>query len=181
MERAELLDFLQTRKGKLDGVCVSGGEPTLQADLPELLWEIRRLGFSVKLDTNGTAPKLLQEILQQGLVDYVAMDVKNSPMKYTETCGGVPCLEQVERSVSLLMSSGLAYEFRTTVCAPLHSSEEIKQIGAWLQGASCYVLQQFVDSGELLGKGLRPLSRLQMEELRQSVLPYIPNTQIRGV
>ncbi len=181
MQLPELTDFLLARQGKLDGVCVTGGEPTLYAELPTLLREIRKLGFAVKLDTNGTNPQMLQQILQQELVDYVAMDIKNSPARYVETCGGIDLLHQVQESVAILMRSDIDYEFRTTVCSPLHRPEDLRQIGQWLQGAKRYFLQQFVDSGDLLGDGVKALSVPELEQLHQSVLPYIPNTQIRGI
>ncbi len=176
----ELLIFLKTRRGKLDGVCVTGGEPTLYKDLPVLLRQIRALGFAVKLDTNGTNPAVLEQLIHDSLLDYVAMDVKNSPERYAEACGGVELLGPVKRSAALLMAGTVDYEFRTTVCAPLHTPEEMTGIGRWLKGAKRYFLQPFVDSGALVGGGVSPLSEDEIKALRDSVLPYIPNTQIRG-
>lgn len=176
----ELLAFLETRRGKLDGVCVTGGEPTLYEDLPALLRQIRGLGFAVKLDTNGTNPDMLEALAQEGLLDYAAMDIKNSPDRYAETCGGVDLLGPVKRSAALLMAGAVDYEFRTTVCAPLHTPEEMAGIGRWLKGAKRYFLQPFVDSGELVGSGMKPLTKEEIEALRDSVLPDIPSTQIRG-
>lgn len=177
----ELLAFLETRRGKLDGVCVTGGEPTLYEDLPALLRQIRALGFAVKLDTNGTNPDMLEALAQEGLLDYAAMDIKNSPDRYAETCGGVDLLGPVKRSAALLMAGAVDYEFRTTVCAPLHTPEEMAGIGRWLKGAKRYFLQPFfVDSGELVGSGMKPLTKEEIEALRDSVLPDIPSTQIRG-
>ena len=177
---AEVLSFLERRKGKLDGVCITGGEPTLQPELPEFLEKLRRLGYAVKLDTNGTNPDMLEALAQEGLLDYAAMDIKNSPDRYAETCGGVDLLGPVKRSAALLMAGAVDYEFRTTVCAPLHTPEEMAGIGRWLKGAKRYFLQPFVDSGELVGSGMKPLTKEEIEALRDSVLPYIPNTQIRG-
>ena len=176
----KLLAFLETRRGKLDGVCVTGGEPTLYEDLPALLRQIRGLGFAVKLDTNGTNPDMLEALAQEGLLDYAAMDIKNSPDRYAETCGGVDLLGPVKRSAALLMAGAVDYEFRTTVCAPLHTPEEMAGIGRWLKGAKRYFLQPFVDSGELVGSGMKPLTKEEIEALRDSVLPDIPSTQIRG-
>ena len=175
-----MLAFLETRRGKLDGVCVTGGEPTLYEDLPALLRQIRALGFAVKLDTNGTNPDMLEALAQEGLLDYAAMDIKNSPDRYAETCGGVDLLGPVKRSAALLMAGAVDYEFRTTVCAPLHTPEEMAGIGRWLKGAKRYFLQPFVDSGELVGSGMKPLTEEEIEALRDSVLPDIPSTQIRG-
>ncbi len=177
---AEVLPFLERRKGKLDGVCITGGEPTLQPELPEFLEKLRRLGYAVKLDTNGTNPDMLEALAQEGLLDYAAMDIKNSPDRYAETCGGVDLLGPVKRSAALLMAGAVDYEFRTTVCAPLHTPEEMAGIGRWLKGAKRYFLQPFVDSGELVGSGMKPLTKEEIEALRDSVLPDIPSTQIRG-
>ena len=180
MNLDELLSFLDRRQGLLDGVCVTGGEPTLYEDLPALLRQIRALGFAVKLDTNGTNPDMLEALAQEGLLDYAAMDIKNSPDRYAETCGGVDLLGPVKRSAALLMAGAVDYEFRTTVCAPLHTPEEMAGIGRWLKGAKRYFLQPFVDSGELVGSGMKPLTKEEIEALRDSVLPDIPSTQIRG-
>ena len=177
---AEVLSFLERRKGRLDGVCITGGEPTLQPELPEFLEKLRRLGYAVKLDTNGTNPDMLEALAQEGLLDYAAMDIKNSPDRYAETCGGVDLLGPVKRSAALLMAGAVDYEFRTTVCAPLHTPEEMAGIGRWLKGAKRYFLQPFVDSGELVGSGVKPLTKEEIEALRDSVLPDIPSTQIRG-
>lgn len=178
MTQEELLVFLRSRVRRLDGVCITGGEPTLYHDLPELIEEIRELGFSVKLDTNGSSPEMLQNILP--LVDYVAMDIKNCPEKYCDTCGGVDILAQVRESVRLLMDSGVDYEFRTTVCHPFHRPEDLKKIGQWLSGAKQYFIQQFVDSGDLVGEAF-PLSSEEMQALLEAVLPDIPNAKVRGI
>lgn len=177
----EFTAFLAKRTGKLDGVCISGGEPTLYPDLPERICAIRRMGFSVKLDTNGTNPQMLESLIHDGLVDYVAMDIKNSPGRYKETCGGMDVLDQVRKSADLLLSGDAPYEFRTTVCKPLHTQESIQQIGQWLRGAKQYFLQSFVDSGNLVGCGISPLSEADMHALQQAVRADIPNTQIRGI
>ena len=162
---AEVLSFLERRKGKLDGVCITGGEPTLQLELPEFLEKLRRLGYAVKLDTNGTNPAMLKALLQERVLDYVAMDIKNSPSRYAETCGGIDCLSRVRESAALLMDGTVDYEFRTTV---------------WLKGARRYFLQPFADSGALVGGGVSPPSEDEIKALRDSVLPDIPSTQIRG-
>lgn len=181
MDEAALLAFLETRQGKLDGVCITGGEPTLQPELPQLLRQIRALGFLVKLDTNGTRPQVLRALLRDELVDYVAMDIKNSPERYRETCGGADVLRAVQESSQLLMERAPDYEFRTTVLHPFHTPVEIAAIGQWLQGAKHYFLQQFRDSGQLIGTGMSPLSSQEIEALRAAALPYLPQTIIRGV
>jgi len=180
-DESGLLDFLQSRKGKLTGVCITGGEPTLNPGLPSFIHKIKAMGFSVKLDTNGSNPRMLRELLDSGLPDYVAMDIKNSPERYSLTCGGVDVLDKVRQSVSILMNDSVAYEFRTTVCHPLHTSEDMVSIGKWLQGAKAYYLQQFIDSGDLVGTGITSPDKKTMEDLRQAVLPYINNTHLRGI
>ncbi len=176
----ELLDFLKGRTGKLDGVCITGGEPTLYRELPDLLKAIKELGFCVKLDTNGTRPEVLKALLEEGLVDYVAMDIKNSPDKYPLTCGGMDFLPQVQESVSLLEQSAVEHEFRTTVLHPYHTPEDMASIGQWLSGTKHYFIQQFVDSGDLIGQG-HPLSHEELQALLQAVRPYIPAAVLRGV
>ena len=176
----ELMDFLSSRRGKLDGVCITGGEPTLQSGLPDLIRAIRELGFSVKLDSNGTAPEMLRHLLQEGLLDYVAMDIKNSPSHYIETCGA-DITEKVTESVALLLNCKIDYEFRTTVCHPFHTPKEMEEIGQWLIGAEKYYIQPFVDSGRLLGQGVTALNETELKELLEAVLPYIPAARIRGM
>lgn len=176
----ELLAFLEKRKGILDGVCVTGGEPTIYEDLPELLGQIRARGMLVKLDTNGTHPDMLKALIDENLLDYVAMDIKNSPERYRETCGGVDVLEQVQKSTAVLMEGKIDYEFRTTVSHPYHDVGSITQIARWLKGAKGYYLQNFADSGHLVGEGMTPLTRQEMHRLQQAARKYIPDTHIRG-
>ncbi len=180
MTQEELMEFLQSRKGKLDGVCVTGGEPTLHHDLPQLVQQIKELGFACKLDTNGTRPEVLRQLLDANLLDYVAMDIKNSPRKYTATCGNVDVLEQAQQSVKLLEESGIDHEFRTTVLFPYHTPEDMTEIGGWLAGTKKYFIQQFVNSGDLIGDG-QALSGKEMQILLQAVKPYIPSAELRGI
>lgn len=181
MSQEDLLAFLEKRRGRLDGVCVTGGEPTLHPELPDLLRAIKALGFDIKLDTNGSNPDLLHQLIDDGLVDYVAMDIKNSPDHYTQTCGGVDMLPKVRQSAALLLEDRVDYEFRTTLVHPLHCTDDLVAIGQWLQGAKRYFLQQFIDSGDLIGTGLSAFSADEMETMRQAVLPYIENTALRGL
>ena len=180
ISRTGLMTFLESRVGKLDGVCISGGEPTLWQELPELIEEIRKKGFFVKLDTNGTNPAMLKGLMEKELIDYAAMDIKNSRTRYDETCGA-KVLPQAEQSVRLLMNGNVDYEFRTTVCKPLHTLDDMKDIGLWLKGAKRYFIQQFVDSGNIPVKRLKPFSTEEIKQLKNAVLPYIPNTRIRGI
>lgn len=181
MKEAEFFAFLRKRRGILDGVCITGGEPTLRRDLPEFIEKIRDLGFLVKLDTNGTNPAMLEGLLHSHLLDYVAMDIKNAPSRYAATCGGIDVLDRVTESAALLMDSSTDYEFRTTCVKPFHDLGAIAEIGQWLAGAKKYYLQNFVDSGDLVGSGVSGLTKDEMEALRLAALPYIPNAQLRGI
>ena len=175
-----LLDFLQKRQGKLDGVCVTGGEPTIHRDLPELIRKIKNLGFLIKLDTNGSNPGMLETLIREGLIDYVAMDIKNSPEWYEKTCGGISILEPVRKSLELLKSGVVDYELRTTVCKPLHSAQTMENLGKWIQGARRYFIQNFEDSGDLVGTGMSSFSQEELELLLKTVRAYVPEAHIRG-
>ena len=181
MSTDEFFAFLEKRRGMLQGVCVSGGEPTLMFDLEEFITRIKSMGFLVKLDTNGSRPEVLRTLVEKGLVDYVAMDIKNSPDMYPKTVGVdgfdvSPILE----SAAYLMSGAVDFEFRTTVADGLHTAQDMAAIGQWLQGAKRYYLQQFKDSGDILSPGLQPPSQERLEQYRQIVRQYIPSAKIRG-
>ena len=178
----EVLDFLASRRGLLDGVVLSGGEPLLQPDAADFLQKVRELGFSVKLDTNGCHPAALADILDRGLADYVAMDVKNSPARYAETVG-VPGfdLTPVEESVQLLRRSAVEYEFRTTLVRELHTPEDLDAIAAWLEGSPRYFLQNFVDSGNLIGRGYHGFSPEELWEFADRLRPHFGAVELRGV
>lgn len=177
----EFMRFLKKRQGLLDGVAITGGEPMLASDLPQLLSEIKALGYKVKLDTNGSFPDRLEDVLARKLVDYVAMDIKNSPEKYELTSGAKNVLPAVEKSVVLLKECEVPYEFRTTVVAEHHTAEDFHKIGQWLKGASQYFLQAYVDSGDILLPGLHAATKDEMESYLAIARAYIPNTQLRGI
>ena len=176
----EFFEFLLSRKGKLDGVCITGGEPTLYPNLINLIRRIREMGFLVKLDSNGTVPEILKLLLREKLLDYVAIDIKNAPTRYAETCGA-DVIEQVKKSAALLKNSNIDYEFRTTVCHPFHSPDGMQEIGRWLHGAKRYFIQPFVDSDNLLGSGISAMAKPELKTLLKAVKPYIPAAELRGV
>ena len=182
MTDEELYAFLEKRKGILDGVAITGGEPTLHKELPQLLETIRQMGFAVKLDTNGMHPDMLKTLLERQLVDYAAMDIKNSPAKYALTCG-VDSLDlaPVRESVSLLMGSGIGYEFRTTVVSELHEEEDFHEIGRWITGAENYFLQCFTDRDTVPFGNLTAPSKERLESFRSILKSYVKYVQIRGV
>lgn len=175
----EFFSFLKKRQGILDGVCVSGGEPLVQ-DVGAFLEKIKALGYCVKLDTNGAFPKKLKELCGAHLVDFVAMDIKNSPQNYAKTAGVPVDLAAVEESAAFLLSGTVGYEFRTTVVKELHKGEDFVRIGQWLRGANRYFLQTFRDSERVLKRGLTPCSGAQMQAFKQLLKPFIPNVLIRG-
>ena len=173
-------EFLNSRKGKLSGVCITGGEPTLYPELKAFIKKIKDMSFAVKLDTNGTNPDLLSELIDENLIDYVAMDIKNSPEKYPMTVGCSCDMEKIGRSVSILLSEKVDYEFRTTVTRELHKAEDFLSISEWIKGAKRYFLQTFEDSGDLIGSGFSAYSREETEAILRQILPYVPNAQIRS-
>lgn len=175
----EFFAFLESRRGRLGGVCVSGGEPTLQADLPRFIEKIKAMGFEVKLDTNGTNPEMLSSLIDGGLLDYVAMDIKSSPEGYARVSGVSPDMEKIKRSIELLLSDKIDYEFRTTVAKPLFSTGDFVEIGKLIKGAKRYYLQGFLDSGDLIGEGLEAYSETEMQGFLAEILPFVRNSQIR--
>lgn len=175
----EFFAFLDERRGRLSGVCVSGGEPTLQADLPEFIKRIKDMGYGVKLDTNGTNPDMLMSLIDSGLLDYVAMDIKSSRDAYARVGGADIDMEKIEKSINILMSGKIDYEFRTTVAKPLFSVADFVEIGRMIEGAKRYYLQGFLDSGDLIGEGLSAYSDEEMRAFCDAVLPFVRNTQIR--
>ena len=181
IEESEFFAFLEKRKRMLEGICVSGGEPTLMPDLLPFLSKIKELGYLVKLDTNGTAPDVIKEGVKSGLIDYVAMDIKSSREGYGRAVGidGFDT-SRIEESVSLLRSGLVEHEFRTTLVRELHSDAEIIGIGEWLRGDDRYFLQTFKDSGDLISDGFSGYDEKETLDLLNMLLPYLPNAKIRG-
>lgn len=178
----EILDFLKKRQGILEGVVITGGEPLLQNDLEDFIVKIREIGYSVKLDTNGTFPDRLRNLIDKGLLDYVAMDVKASPNGYPPSVGiGGYDVSKINESINLLLEGRVDYEFRTTVVREFHSIFDMKYLGEWLKGAKRHYLQAFKDSGELIGFGLSAVPKAEMEEMRKIMLEYVDLCEIRGI
>lgn len=187
MRREEFLAFLSKRKGLLDGVCISGGEPTLTPGLKELLQEIKAMGFATKLDTNGSRPKVLKELVAAGLVDYVAMDIKNSPAQYAATCGVAKVdLEAIEESITFLLSGAVDSEFRTTVVLPLHNDASIEEMGRWLhnlagkKAVKKLFLQPFADRDTVLFSGLQAPDSTKMARFVELLRPVVLEISVRG-
>ena len=179
----EVLSFLKKRTGILEGICLTGGEPLLQSGVDDFLRRVKDLGYAVKLDTNGSFPDRLEALISAGLVDKVAMDIKNSPELYALTVG-LPAFDiaPVERSKELLLSGVVDYEFRTTVVKGIHTAQSLTEAAKWIHGAKDYYLQQFKDSGNLIASaGLSAYSEEEMKALSEAIRPYVENVHLRGI
>lgn len=178
----EIFRFLTKRQGILDGVCISGGEPLIQDGIEEFIRQIKEMGYDVKLDTNGSFPDKLIRLVEAGLIDYVAMDIKNSQEHYGRTIGIEDYdIRDVHRSVKYLMSGKVPYEFRTTVVREFHQRSDFASIGRWIRGAREYYLQQFVDSGDLIRPGLHGYNKEIMEQALEVVKRDVESAKLRGL
>ena len=177
----EFFRFLSKREGVLDGVAITGGEPLMERDIVPFIKRIKEMGFEVKLDTNGSFPKKLKELVSEGLVDYVAMDIKSSPEGYERAAGCPVNMDNVRESVEFLLSDAVDYEFRTTVATGAVLKEDMEGIGEFIKGAKRYYLQAFVDSGDILGEGIGPYSEEEMKEMLEIVKKQVPSAEVRGI
>ena len=179
----EFLDFLEKRKKFLEGVCITGGEPTMHKDLPELCKSIKKLGFAVKLDTNGTNPEMLELLIEKKLLDYIAMDVKASLESYVKVCNVDINIENVKQSIGIIKNSGIDYEFRTTLVPDIMNVEEMKKIGHLIAGARKYFLQQFRASPSTMDaryNNMESLGNEKIIELRRTIAPFVNTVGIRN-
>lgn len=182
LEEEEVLKFLKKRQGILEGVCITGGEPTLYAGLEGLIRSIKDLGYAIKLDTNGYRPSVLKDLVQKGLLDMVAMDIKSDKAGYADAAG-IPKmnLSNIEESVSFLMEGHVPYEFRTTVVKELHKKETFEQIGQWIKGCEAYYLQCYKDSEYVISPGFHANTKEELEGYRQLLLCCIDKVELRGI
>lgn len=182
IDEAELTEFFNRRKGILDGICLTGGEPLAQADVIDFLKFLRSFGYKIKLDTNGFYPERLKEAIDEGLVDYIAMDIKSSRSGYAKAVGidGID-ISPVLESVKLIMESGIDYEFRTTAVKGLHLVSDFEDIGEWIAGAQQYFVQQFIDSGDLIKTGYEAFTPDETAKLVAAVRKHVPNATARGI
>ena len=181
-KKEDILGYLAKRKGILDGVCITGGEPLLTDETEEFIKKVNEIGLAVKLDTNGFFPKRLKKIVDQGLVEYVAIDIKNSKKKYAETVGLSKIdLAPLEESVEFLINGKVNYEFRTTIVKEFHQTQDIVEIGEWIKGAKQYYLQNFVDSGNLICPDMHGVSREFMKELQKVAANFVEKAELRGI
>lgn len=181
IQEDEVISVLKKRKNVLEGACITGGEPTLSKDLPLFIKRIKDLGYLVKLDTNGSNPRMIEYLLNCNLIDYIAMDIKNSKEKYALTCGILDLdLAPIEESIHLIRNSNIQYEFRTTVTKRYHDKDDFISIGKQLNGAKAYYLQAFKDSGDVITEGLTGQNMLELEEIKALSADYFEMVGIRG-
>ena len=182
LQQEEILSFLKRRRGLLDGVVLSGGEPLIQPGVPEFLQKVRALGFSIKLDTNGYRPEVLKRLCEKGLVDYVAMDIKACEERYPAVAGVSSLqMENIRESIEFLKSGAVPYEFRTTVVRELHSAEDFQKIGPWIAGAPLYFLQNFSDSGSVLNPVYTSCTIPELTSYLEIVNPFVGHAELRGI
>ena len=182
LDTEEILAYLRKRRGILDGVAITGGEPLMNPDISDLLEQLKELGYAVKVDTNGSYPDRLREIVSAGLADYIAMDVKNAKEKYAMTVG-LPSLDlaPIEQSVDYLLSGAADFEFRTTVVKEFHTEEDIASISEWIAGAPRYFLQNFKEADHMIGGGLHAHDAETLARMREIAARRIPETSLRGI
>ena len=182
ISKEDIVEYLSTRNKVLDGVCITGGEPLLHPGIKNFIKEVRNLGLKVKLDTNGSNFESLKDLIDSKLVDYVAMDIKNCPEKYSETIGLQNFdLSEIEKSKNYLLENHVDYEFRTTVVNEFHKVEDFRKIGEWIKGAKHYYLQNFEDHGSCILEGLSAASEDDLKQMKQTVKPYVEYVKIRGI
>lgn len=179
----DIFDFLSKRVGLLDGVAITGGEPLIQPDIKDFIKKIREMGFLIKLDTNGSFPEKLKELIDEKLVDYVAMDIKNSKEKYSLTTGiSNDITPKIEQSINLLLQDNVDYEFRTTVSNEFHSPQDIEDAAKWIKGAKRYFIQVFTDSGDILSdEALTAPNTETLQKMQLAAAKYTKSAVIRGV
>lgn len=181
-DEEEIFSFLKKRQRVLDGVAITGGEPLIQKDIDVFIRKIRDLNYKVKLDTNGFFPEKLKALVSDGLIDYVAVDIKNCKEKYAKTCGRPDLdISPVEETVDFLLKGTVPYEFRTTVVSEYHDIEDMEEIGKWIKGAENYFLQKFVDSGNLIDENCHEATKQEMLKMKEIAGKYVQNCELRGV
>ena len=183
LPKEDFFSFLDSRVGKLDGVCITGGEPTLHADLPDMCRMIKEKGFEVKLDTNGTNPDMVERLISEKLVDYIAMDIKASREKYSRVVGVDVDLNKLSRTISLIIDSGLEHEFRTTVVPGILEDQDLSRMGEWVKGAKRYFIQQFRATDTAIGekyKTAKPEPKEKLEKFKALIAVHVPEVSIRG-
>ena len=178
---SEIIDYLKKRGGLIDAVVFTGGEPTMMPDLKEKIIEVRNMGFEIKLDTNGTNPEIVKDLIDSKLIDYVAMDIKNEPKLYAGTCGkDAVALDKIKETINLLMNSGINYEFRTTLVKEFHEKTDFNEMGKMIEGARKLYLQKFVDRDGCIVRGLSEVSQEKAEEYAEILRAHVKQVELRG-
>ena len=181
IEEQYIIDYLVKRKGILDGLCITGGEPTLQKDLKRFIERVKKeTQIKVKLDSNGTNPETLKELIKEKLIDYVAMDIKNCKDKYALTANAAINLDIIQQSIDLLNNSGINFEFRTTLVSKFHTLEDIEKIGKWLKGSPTFYLQKFEDKGGCIQDGLKEVPKEEALKMQTILKQYINSVELRN-
>ncbi len=178
----DILSFLESRRGILDGICITGGEPTMSLGLIPFIQQVRSLGYKIKLDTNGYFPSVIKDMLCMNLLDYIAMDIKSSPSGY-QTAVGLDSIDMsiIEKSIQLIMQSNVSYEFRTTVIREYHDDSVMTEIGQLIQGADQYFLQSFLDSDQVPNHTLHACSKEMLMHFQELLQPYVKHVSLRGI
>lgn len=178
----EIFSFLQKRKNILSGICITGGEPTLQLDLAEFIKKVRSLGYKIKLDTNGYHPEIISNLLDNNLINYIAMDIKAGFSNYSNVCGISNLnIESIKESISIIENSGIDYEFRTTVVKELHTEQDFFEIAEMISSKSLYFIQSFKDSGNILTSGLSSCDLETLNHYLSIIQKKVPNSSLRGI
>ena len=176
-----ILAYLEKRKGILEGLCITGGEPTLNPDLPEFAAKVKKIGYSVKVDTNGTNPEMVKLLAREGLADYFAMDIKNDRENYAEIIGFDKFdTAKIEKTVDFFLSGKIEYEFRTTLIAEYHKADNIKRIGEWIKDADKYFMQKFKSGENCISGGLSPVPDEKAQKFLTVIRPYVKDANLRG-
>lgn len=182
ISQEEVFAFLEKRKGILEGVCITGGEPSIQPDLAEFIYTVKNMGYQVKLDTNGYKPEVLENLVEGNLLDYIAMDIKSGKSGYAGAAGVQGILvEKIKKSIDFIMRSGVKYEFRTTLVKGIHKPEDIDEIGSLIQGCDAFFLQAYREDEQVMQPGFDSFTREEMEAFVRRIKPFVKNVNIRGL
>ena len=181
IDEKEVFKYLEKRKGLLDGVCISGGEPLLQKDIEYFIRKVKDLGYKVKLDTNGRSPKKLKQLIEEGLIDYVAMDIKNDFLNYDKTAGMCTNIDNIKKSIEIIENSNIEYEFRTTIVKQFHDVGKLEKIIQYIGPNARYYIQNYQDCSSVLQRGLDGFDEEELLNIKNTLGVKYPNLVVRGV
>lgn len=181
IDEKEVFKYLEKRRGLLDGVCISGGEPLLQKDIEDFIRKVKDLGYKVKLDTNGSSPKKLKQLIEDGLIDYVAMDIKNDFLNYDKTAGMCTNIDNIKKSIEIIENSNIEYEFRTTIVKQFHDVGKLEKIIQYIGPNARYYIQNYQDCSSVLQRGLNGFDNEELLNIKNTLGVKYPNLVVRGV